>query len=475
MNTPRFLLPLIALLAACSGAPGQGRAQSPEMPSPTRVVPADAGSMRLSFAPVVKRVSPAVVNVYSRQIVRQQIDPFWQMFGGGIPGMTRERVAESLGSGVIIRSDGVIVTNNHVVENGQAFMVVLSDRREFPAKLLMADPRTDLAVLKIDVGAEKLPTLAIGDRVDTQVGDLVLAIGNPFGIGQTVTNGIVSALNRAEDPGGGAGSYIQTDAPINPGNSGGALVDMNGNLIGINSFILSRSGTSSGVGFAIPAAMVRRVADAAVGGGHLVRAWLGAKTDPVTGEIAKSLGLATPGGALVTSVYPGGPAARAGVKIGDVITSIDNEAVADPANLNYRIDTLKPGETATLQVLRDGHQLKLATKVEAPAGAAAEQRTLAGNTPLTGVTVADLTPATADELGLDPFSAQGGVVVLKVAPASYAGQLGLQPGDLIKGVNGRDIGSVGDLQAALAGGAPNRVWRLTLQRGGQTMTATIRA
>jgi Do/DeqQ family serine protease len=476
MNTPRFLLPLLALLAAGAGAVGLSRAGGPELPAPVRQVPADAGSMRLSFAPVVKRASPAVVNVYSRQIVRQQVDPFWQMFGGGIPGMTRERVAESLGSGVIIRSDGVIVTNNHVVDNGQSFMVVLSDRREFPAKLLMADPRTDLAVLKIDVGPEKLPTLAIADRVDTQVGDLVLAIGNPFGIGQTVTNGIVSALNRAEDPGGGgAGSYIQTDAPINPGNSGGALVDMNGNLIGINSFILSRSGTSSGVGFAIPAAMVRRVADAALGGGHLVRAWLGARTDPVTGEIARSLGMAAPGGALVTAVYPGSPAARAGVKIGDVITSIDNEAVADPANLNYRIDTLKPGETARLQVLRNGRPEILSARVEAPSGASSDERTLAGESPLTGVTVANLTPATADQLGLDPFAAQTGVVVVKVSPSTYAGQIGLQAGDVIRGVNGREVESVGDLQAALARGAPQRVWSLTLQRGGQVITARFRA
>ncbi len=476
MTTPRFLLPLIALLAACTGAAAQTRTEPPQMPA-ARTVPADAGSMRLSFAPVVRRASPAVVNVYARQIVRQQVDPFWQMFGGGIPGMTRERVAESLGSGVVIRSDGVIVTNNHVVENGQAFMVVLSDRREFPAKVLLADARTDLAILKIDVGTEKLPTLPIGDRVDTQVGDLVLAIGNPFGVGQTVTNGIVSALNRSEDPnGGGAGSYIQTDAPINPGNSGGALVDMNGDLIGINSFIMSRSGTSSGVGFAIPAAMVRRVADAAMGGGHMVRAWLGAKTDPVTGEMAKSLGLATPGGAYVTAVYPGGPAAKAGVKLGDVITSVDSEAVADPANLNYRIDTLKPGETARLGVLRSGKAEMLLAKVEEPSGGSTDERTLQGDTPLSGLTVANLTPATADALGLDPFNAQGGVVVVRVSSQTYAGQLGLQPGDVIKGVNGRDVLSVGDLQAALARGAPpQRIWSLTLQRGGQTITARFRA
>jgi Do/DeqQ family serine protease len=468
MKTPRFLLPALALLTVFSGAPGKSSAQAPE----PRQVPADAASMRQSFAPVVKRAGPAVVNVYARGVVRQQVDPFWQMFGGGIPGMTRERVQESLGSGVIVRPDGVIVTNNHVIDGLQSFMVVLSDRREFPATVLLADARTDLAVLKVDVGSEKLPTLPIGDHADDQVGDLVLAIGNPFGVGQTVTNGIISALNRTESSGaGGAGSYIQTDAAINPGNSGGALVDMGGELIGINSFILSRSGTSSGVGFAIPAAMVRRVVDAALGGGHIVHAWLGARTDPVTGDIARSLGLATPGGALVSAVYPGGPAAKAGLKIGDVITSIDREAVADPANLNYHIETLKPGETAELQALRDGKSHAFAVKVEAPAGGSADERTLAGSSPLTGATVANLTPATADELGLDPFAAQGGVVVVKVSPATYAGRIGLQPGDLIRAVNGREITSVGDLQAALVGGSPTRYWTLTLQRRGQLITA----
>ncbi|WP_310538625.1 trypsin-like peptidase domain-containing protein, partial [Phenylobacterium sp.] len=236
MRAYRVLIPFVALLAACSDPSAKSKAQIPQLVQPTRAAPGDSMTMKMSFAPVVKRAAPAVVNISSKRLVRQQSDPFWQMFGMGAP---RERIEGSLGSGVIVRSDGVIITNNHVVQGGQEITVALADRREFPAKLLLADPRTDLAVLKIDVGSERLPVLPIDDTGEAQVGDLVLAIGDPFGVGQTVTNGIISALNRTADPNGdAANAYIQTDAAINPGNSGGALVDMDGDLIGVNSFIL---------------------------------------------------------------------------------------------------------------------------------------------------------------------------------------------------------------------------------------------
>jgi S1-C subfamily serine protease len=270
MRAYRLVVPGLCLLAACSQPAQPSSAQSrsgpalpaPSMPEPERQVPGGVAQMKLSFAPVVKRVAPAVVNVYSRRVVRQSVDPFWQMFGGGL-GLPRERIAQSLGSGVIVRADGVIVTNNHVVEGGQEIMVVLADRREFPAKVLRADARADIAVLKIEVGAERLPVLALDDRDDAQVGDLVLAIGDPFGVGQTVTNGIVSALARSGVVNGDS-LYVQTDAAINPGNSGGALVNMNGDMIGMNTAILSQSGTSSGVGFAIPAALVKSVVETAI-------------------------------------------------------------------------------------------------------------------------------------------------------------------------------------------------------------------
>jgi len=293
MRAYRVLIPALALLAACSDPSSRSNAQQPALAQPTRAAPSEALTMKASFAPVVKRAAPAVVNISSKRLVRTPNDPFWEFFGMGAP---RNRIEGSLGSGVIVRSDGIIVTNNHVIQGGQEITVALSDRREFAAKVLLSDPRLDLAVLKIDAGSERLPVLAIDDSGDAQVGDLVLAIGDPFGVGQTVTNGIISALDRTADPNGEAvTAYIQTDAAINPGNSGGALVDMDGDLIGVNSFIVSRSGSSSGVGFAVPASMVKRVVETAAGGGHtLVRSWLGADTQTVTGEIARSLGLPTP-------------------------------------------------------------------------------------------------------------------------------------------------------------------------------------
>ncbi len=469
MKIPRLFLPVLALLAACSGPANQSQAQSADLPQPSRVAPSSAAAVRLSFAPVVKKSAPAVVNVFAKRLVRQQVDPFFLMFGGGVP---RERVESSLGSGVIVRADGVIVTNNHVVEGGQEFMVILHDRREFPAKLLLADPRSDLAVLKIDVGAEKLPTLALADTNGQQVGDLVLAIGNPFGVGQTVTNGIISALNRTTEAGGDAASYIQTDAAINPGNSGGALVDMNGDLIGINSMILSRSGTSSGVGFAIPAPLVRRVVETAVGGGHaLVRPWLGAKFDPVTGDIAKSLGLDRPNGALVTNVWPGGPAERAGLVTGDVVVAVGGAEVVDPAGVNYEVATHRAGDSVPVVVLRRNVRHTLQAKVEAPpATPARDERAIIGRNPLTGAAVVNLSPATADSLGLDPFAR--GVLVVN-SGRDVAARLGFRPGDIIRAVNGRKVESTQQLQALLNGAQGG--WQVTLERGGQITTIQIGA
>ncbi|MBW8816213.1 MAG: Do family serine endopeptidase [Caulobacterales bacterium] len=470
MRATRVLIPaLFLMLAACSP---KGSQAQPALAQPTRAPPQSAMSMKSSFAPVVKKAAPAVVNISSKRVVRQQTDPFWQMFGLGVP---QARVAQSLGSGVIVRADGVIVTNNHVIEGGQEITVALSDRREFPARVLLADPRRDLAVLKIDVGAERLPTLAIDDTGEAQVGDLVLAIGDPFGIGQTVTNGIVSALNRTTDPTGEAGSaYIQTDAAINPGNSGGALVDMDGDLIGVNSFILSGSGTSSGVGFAIPAAVVRRVVETAVGGGHaVVRPWFGARTQSVTPEIARSLGLPLPQGALVADLWPDGPAARAGLRQGDVVLQADGKPVVDAAALSYVISTHRPGDTVPLVVRRaDGHDQPAQLRAEAPpATPARDERTIAGRNPFDGATVVNLSPAVADELGLDAF-AQPGVLVVNIG-RGFAMNAGLRPGDFIREVNGQPIHSVRELGEAVARGG--RAWRVTIERGGQQITATFSA
>ena len=467
MRAYRVLIPALALMASCSPSSGHSAAQpAPALAEPARVVPTSPLTMKQSFAPVAKRVSPAVVNISSKRVVRT--DPFFQLFGFGAP---RDRIEGSLGSGVIVRADGVIVTNNHVIAGGQEITVSLYDRREFTAKVLLADPRTDLAVLKIEVPGERLPTLAIDDHGDNQVGDLVLAVGDPFGVGQTVTNGIISALNRT-DPSGApdSGAYIQTDAAINPGNSGGALVNMEGDLIGVNSFILSQSGGSSGVGFAIPAPVVRRIVETAVGGAHaFVRPWLGARLQNVTPDIAKAAGLPAPSGALVADIWPGGVAAQAGLKQGDVIASVDGAPAVDAASVNFAIGNHRAGDTARLGVRRGSGQQTVTIKAEPPpASPPRDERTIAGRNPFQGATVVNLSPAVAEEVGVDPFGPKG-VMLLKLAGTSQ--QVGFHPGDIVREVNGRAIHTTADLAAALA--APTRVWQLVLDRGGQPISVTF--
>jgi Do/DeqQ family serine protease len=463
---------LIAVLVGVGPfAASCAKSQPANLPPPQmREVPADAATMRLSFAPVVKRAAPAVVNVFSRRIVRTQVDPFWGMFmGGGIP---QERVAQSLGSGSIVRPDGVIVTNHHVIEGAQEITVVTADRREWPATVLLDDQRADLAVLKIDAKGERLPAIAIDDATDIQVGDLVLAIGDPFGVGQTVTNGIISALARSDVGVNNFSSFIQTDAAINPGNSGGPLVDMNGNLIGVNTAILSGSGTSSGVGFAIPAALVKQVVTTALGGAHaVVRPWLGLKPQALTGEMARSLGLAAPQGVLVADLWPGGPAAQAGIARGEVIVSVDGKPVYDPTSLNYAAATHAPGATANLVVRKaGGADRTVAVRLSAPPDTPAkDQRTLSGRNPLNGATVINLSPAAAEDLGLDPFAGTG--VIVTAIQAGYAANLGLQPGDFIRSINGTAVNTVAGLAAALA--QPANAWTIVIERNGQRITAQV--
>jgi Do/DeqQ family serine protease len=473
-------LSAMALLAACSPSHSQdtskyaGTGFNQALSTQPRKVPDSALGMKASFSPVVKQVAPAVVNVYAKSVTRQQIDPFWQMFYGIQP---RNEVQQSLGSGVIVRKDGIVVTNNHVIEGGQEFMVVLNDRREYPATVLLADPRTDLAVLQLQTKGESFPTLVLDDDRDLEVGDLVLAIGNPFGVGQTVTNGIISALDRTQ-VGNGGGSYIQTDAAINPGNSGGALVDMNGKLIGVNSMILSGSGQSSGVGFAIPAALVQRVLASALDGKpgaggtrHVQTPWLGAKGDTVTGDIAKSLGMDRPQGVLVSDIYAGSPAAVGGLKVGDVVLSIDGQPVNDASSLRYRISLLQLNQMTTIKALRGGKPVELKVKTSAPVDTPPRnERTLSGDNPFAGAHVVNLSPAVADEIGVDPFDAPKGVMIYSIdGGRSIAASVGLQPGDVIRQVNGKAINTTDDLVAATQVKA--RGWRITIQRGGQVITA----
>jgi Do/DeqQ family serine protease len=388
-------------------------------------------------------------------------------------GASGTRTEQSLGSGSIVRADGVVLTNHHNIAGAQEIMVVTSDRREWPATVLIDDTRADLAVLKIDTKGERLSTIAIDDADQPQVGDLVLAIGDPFGVGQTVTNGIVSALSRSGVGISNYSSFIQTDAAINPGNSGGPLVNMAGDLIGVNTAIISSSGASAGIGFAIPAATARQVVDAAVGGGHSVtRPWLGVKVQALTGEMARSLGLTAPQGVVVTEVWPGGPAVRAGLAQGDVVVSVNGEEVDDEAGLNYRVGALNPGADATLVIRRNGAPARtITTRVEAPpAQPAPETLVVTGRNPIAGATLINLSPAAALDLGGDPFAGHG-VMVTKVE-AGFAQTLGLAPGDFIRQINGKAINTTADVAVSVR--APAASWTLTIERGGRTITAQFR-
>lgn len=469
-------------------APPSGAPASPTAPPVAEIVareaPRSQADLTQSFAPVVRQTAPAVVNVYSSVVVQRSNcpyanDPFYaQFFCRGDTSSTRERVENSLGSGVIVGEEGVIVTNNHVVEAGDQFRVVLSDRREYPASLVMSDARSDLAVLRIDAPGVSFPTLGFADTRTMQVGDLVLAIGNPFGVGQTVTSGIVSALARTDVGVSDYASFIQTDASINPGNSGGALVDMRGRLVGVNTMIFSKGGGSNGIGFAIPAEMVKRVVDAAVNGGTLVRPWIGAKGQSVNSSAAAALGLDRPQGVLISEIYPGGPAARAGLKKGDLVLSIDGREVFDEKGLKFVAATKAAGETVSLVVMRDGRRSTLQMKLAPPPGTTeAELKSIEGRNPFSGAQVAELSPALAEELGLDPFRFESGMLVYRVPRGSIASRLGLRPGDILREVNGAVIRTARDLelsiQKAQSGGASS-VWRLAIERNGERIETSVR-
>jgi len=441
----------------------------------TRVPPASREVVHLSFAPVVKKVAPAVVNVFSRRVVRSSggpaapfNDPFFRrFFGDQSPfGMPRERVEQSLGSGVILDAAGLIVTNRHVISAAQEITVVLADRREFEASLVLADERADLAVLKIDTHGEPLPVLEIGDSDQLEVGDLVLAIGNPFGVGQTVTSGIVSGLARTIGI-SDFRSFIQTDAAINPGNSGGALVDLDGRLVGVNTAIFSQSGGSVGIGFAIPTSLVRSTLQAAASGGKIVRPWLGASCQSVTTDIAQSLGLPHPEGVLVNDVATGSPAAQAGVRVGDVILAVEGHDIDDPEGLRFRLATLPVNASVRLALWRGGARSEVVATIAAPPEQPPRQlTTLTGRHPLSGAAIANLNPAFADELGLDPT--QRGVVVSALRSGSVAERLGLEPGDMLVSINKRPIESVAQLQQLLS--TMPAPWVVSIKRGDKLLT-----
>jgi serine protease Do len=465
-----FFRPILAMcLLLLTALPAAAQVQ--------KTVPQTREQVTLSFAPLVKRVGPAVVNIYTKKVVQQRVaspllnDPFFRrFFGDQIPGGTRKRVQNALGSGVIVDADGLIVTNNHVVSGSDEIRVVLADRREFDAEIVMADERTDLAVLRIDTEGKPLPYLEFADSDGVEVGDLVLAVGNPFGLSQTVTSGIVSSVARTTSGINDLDFFIQTDAAINPGNSGGALIDMHGRLIGVNTAIFSRSGGSIGIGFAIPGNIVKRVVESAVTGKALVRPWFGASGQPVTQDIAQSMGLDRPAGVLVNSVYPDGPAAKAGIEVGDIIYAINDKVIDDAGSLRFRMYTLPIGGTAEVEVYRDGKPRRVTLPLESPPEDPPRDETkLTGRSPLAGVIVLNLSPAVNEEFGI-PLALRG-VMVEKIETDAVARRF-FRPGDVLQSVNGREIDRVDTLVSTLRESAEDS-WQIKLLREGKQLSFVI--
>ena len=469
------VLVVVALGLAVSLARAQG---TPEPPAGQ--VPGDQAQVRLTFAPIVADAAPAVVNIFTRRAMTTGgqhplfNDPLFRRFfdhGMGPPGSLRPDPQNTLGSGVILRAEGVVVTNHHVIDGAEEITVVLSDGREFPADVILRDEGTDLAFLRLGDVADPLPTLDLADSDGVLVGDLVLAIGNPFGVGQTITLGIVSAQARSAGDISDYSFFIQTDAAINPGNSGGALIGVDGRLIGINTAIYSRSGGSMGIGFAIPSNMVSALLAGVDRGTPGLRPWLGAEGQAIDTALADALGLDRPTGVVLTQVTPGGPADQARLQPGDVIVSINGQAITGTESLRYRVVTLALDSIATLQVWRDGEMRTVALTVQPPIeDPPREQTELSGRHPLAGATVVNLSPAIIAETGY-AGPAPDGVLVLDLAPGSPAARLRLQPRDVIQAVNGQAIDTVGTLIGAVA--RPNPMWQIVVRRGERILQTVV--
>ncbi|MEO1091956.1 MAG: trypsin-like peptidase domain-containing protein [Pseudomonadota bacterium] len=468
---PRAQAFLLLAATACLILPATAPAEAPEAR-----LPADAEELRLSFSPVVRSAAPAVVNIAATREQRGRdvtspllADPFFRrFFDRGRD--TGDPASMSLGSGVIVGGGELVVTNNHVIEGADEVTVILADRREFPAERLRVDQAADLALLRIDSDGAVLPALAFADSDALAVGDLVLAIGNPFGIGQSVSSGIISATMRST-PGLDLDiPVIQTDAAINPGNSGGALVDLRGDLVGVNTAILTRGGGSLGVGFAIPANYVRAFVGNDGGEAAGPRPWLGVRVQPVDADLADTVGLGRPRGVLVADVFIGAAADRAGIVVGDVILAVDGVAVDAAGMLNLRLALASPGASVAFELWRDGAVLRLELRPDAPPGEPlAAERSYPTGHPFAGLTVANLSPAYALEQGFDPF--QQGVAVLGVEPRSPARRLRLRPGDVIVDANGRAVRTQADLEEVLA--ARPLPLRLLIERGGRRIRLVL--
>ncbi len=473
LKTVKSALIAALLGGAVLGAPSvQAQIGLPELPpveAELRGVPQSALDMRMSFAPLVKQTAPAVVSVQSERKVR---DNAMMSFGGGWMrrGVPRERMERSLGSGVIVRSSGVIVTNAHVVQGAENLTIQLSDRREYKAKLIASDDKLDIAVLQMEPTGEALPFLAIkGDR-DLEVGDLVLAIGNPFGVGQTVTSGIISAKGRTTVS--DFSSFIQTDAAINPGNSGGALVDMRGQLVGVNTAILSKGGGSNGVGLAIPAELVSRAVQSALSDGVIQRPWLGARTQAVSSEMADAMGLDRPRGAIIGEVYPDGPADKSGLTKGDVILAIGGTDVNDDSGIAFKMATLAPGSRADVTVWTGGREVTKRLNIALPQeNPPRDEIFVSDDSPFAGITAVNMSPKLAEEIGFDPFVM--GVVITDISRRSPATRR-FRRGDIMLSINDEPIENTDDMADIIEGAVDRNLWSVEVDRAGRIRQGTIR-
>lgn len=454
-------------------------------PSEDISVPQSRGQIHLSFAPIVKKIAPAVVNIYTKRTVTRSVSPFMndpffsQFFGSGNGfGFPQQRLEGSLGSGVIVNPDGLVVTNAHVIQDADEVTVALNDGREFPSKILLQDEASDLALLQIERETEKdpLPSAQLEPSEGLEVGDLVLAIGNPFGVGQTVTSGIVSALARSSLNINDFNFFIQTDAAINPGNSGGPLVSMSGQIVGINSAIYSKDGGSLGIGFAIPSEMVATLLAAqksgqVTKGGQIIRPWLGVSVQDVTRDLASSLSLKIPTGALISSLHPASPALKSGLKQGDVVTAVNGHPIHDAAEMHFRLAMVPLGETANLSYIREGKTgTSSLTSIAPPDTPARQAVRISGQNPLQGATLVNINPAVEVELGLKN-PPEKGVVIAAIARNGIVGGFA-NIGDIVLEINGLRITSPQQAAEILEQPAQNG-WIIKLNSGGQGRTVAI--
>ncbi|SEP15605.1 Do/DeqQ family serine protease [Salinihabitans flavidus] len=442
-------------------------------PADTRT-PQSQAEISLGFAPLVKETAPAVVNIYAKRVVAVRSnpfsdDPFFQQFFRDF-GQVRPQVQNSLGSGVILSADGIVVSNYHVVGMATDIRVVLNDRREFSARVMLADEESDLAVLKLE-GAQDMPHLTLRDSDSVEVGELVLAIGNPFGVGQTVSSGIVSGLARSGGAaGGGWGYFIQTDAPINPGNSGGALIDVNGELIGVNTRILTRSGDSNGIGFAIPSGLVAQfLKQAKAGNEQFERPWAGINGQPVDADMAEGLGLDRPGGIIISALHDASPFKAAGLNRGDVVLEVDGLPVNTPAEMVFRMSVAGLDETVRVRAFMGGAPREVDVLMQsAPENPPRDTLSTGRGSAIPGLTISNVNPGVLAEYGL-PLDTAGVVVE---DPGEIGARAGLQPGDVLQRVDGERVGDTAQARDALRRASGRLV--LDVQRGNQQVVMRFR-